>query len=57
MAYWVADKSVYPVIPENFKKYIRDLELYRRKANVLADGFRHWFVKLWHGKCSFPGWA
>ena len=42
--------SVYPVTPEDSKKYLRDLELYGGKANVLADEFRRWFVGLWHGE-------
>ena len=32
------------------KKYIRDLELYGGKANVLANEFMGWFDGLWHGK-------
>ena len=42
--------SVYPIMPEDSKKYLRDLELYGGKANVLMDEFRGWFVGLWHGK-------
>jgi len=42
--------SVFPVRPEDSKKYLRDLELFGGKANVLADEFRRWFVGLWHGK-------
>ena len=42
--------SVQPVMPEDSKMYLRDLELYGGKANVLAYQFRHWFVGLWHGK-------
>ena len=32
------------------KKYIRELELYGGKFNVLATEFNQWFVGLWHGK-------
>ncbi len=32
------------------KKYMRDLELYGGKANVLAAEFMQWFDGLWHGK-------
>ncbi len=47
--------SVYPIMPEDSKKYLRDLELYGGKANVLMDEFRRWFVGLWHGKSlAFP---
>jgi len=42
--------SVYPVKPEDSKKYLRDLELYGGKANVLADELRRWFIGLWHGE-------
>ena len=42
--------SVYPVKPEDSKKYLRDMELYGGKANVLVDEFRRWFVGLWHGE-------
>lgn len=41
---------VYPIMPEDSKKYLHDLQLYGGKANVLADQFRRWFVGLWHGK-------
>ncbi len=50
LGYVGGDGSVYPVTPEDSKKYLRDLELYGGKANVLADDFRRWFVGLWHGK-------
>ena len=36
--------------PMDTKKYLRDLELYGGKANVLAAQFKDWFVSLWHGK-------
>jgi hypothetical protein len=42
--------SVYPVRPEDSKMFLRDLELYGGKANVLAYQLRSWFVRLWHGK-------
>ena len=40
---------------ENFnplasKKYIRELELYGGKFNVLAVELNQWFADLWHGK-------
>jgi hypothetical protein len=31
------------------KQYMRDLELYGGKANVLAVEFMKWFKGLWHG--------
>jgi len=42
--------SVYPVNPEDSKKYLRDMELYGGKANVLVDEFRRWFAGLWQGE-------
>jgi hypothetical protein len=42
--------SVYPIMPEDSKKYLRDMELYGGKANVIADEFRRWVVGLCHGK-------
>jgi hypothetical protein len=50
LGYVEGDGSVYPVTPEDSKKYLRDMELYGGKANVLADDLRRWFVGLWHGK-------
>ena len=41
---------LFPVMPEDSKQYLRSMELYGGKANVLADQFRRWFVGLWHGK-------
>jgi len=38
------------VYPEDSKRYLRDLELYGGKANVLADEIRRWFIGLWRGK-------
>jgi hypothetical protein len=50
LGYEEGNGSVYPVIREDSKKYLRDLELYGGKANVLGDEFMRWFVGLWHGK-------
>jgi len=36
--------------PEDTKKYVRDMELYGGKANLLASELRKWFDSLWHGK-------
>ena len=35
---------------EASKKYLRELEVYGGKANVLATQFRNWFNGLWHGR-------
>ena len=50
LGYEVEGGSVYPNMPEDSKKYLRDLQLYGGKANVLMDELRRWFVGLWHGK-------
>jgi hypothetical protein len=50
LGYDEGNGSVYPIRPEDSKKYLRDLELYGGKANVLVTEFRLWFVGLWHGK-------
>ena len=42
--------SVYPIMPGESKKYLRDMELYGGKANVIADELRRWVVGLWQGK-------
>ena len=35
--------------PEQSKQYLRSMELYGGKANVLAAELRAWFDALWHG--------
>ena len=35
--------------PEETKQYLRTLELYGGKANVMAAELRQWFASLWHG--------
>ena len=35
--------------PEESKQYLRTMELYGGKANVLAAELRQWFDSLWHG--------
>ena len=36
--------------PEDSKQYLRDMELYGGKANLVASGIRQWFDSLWHGR-------
>lgn len=36
--------------PQDTKKYLRDLELYGGKVNVLATEFMRWWEDLWHGR-------
>ena len=50
LGYEEGDGLSYPVMPDDSKKYLRDMELYGGKANVLMDQFRRWFISLWHGK-------
>jgi hypothetical protein len=40
----------YPLRPEDSKDYLRNMELYGGKANVLADKLRRLFLGLWQGK-------
>ena len=32
------------------KQYLRQMELYGGKANLLATEIRDWFASLWHGR-------
>jgi len=36
--------------PEDTKSYLRAMEVYGGKANLLASEFRQWFEGLWHGR-------
>jgi len=36
--------------PANEKPYLRQMELYGGKANILASELREWFAGLWHGR-------
>jgi hypothetical protein len=50
LGYEEAGGTAYPVMPEDSKQYLRGLELYGGKANVLMDQLRRGFIGLWHGK-------
>ena len=39
-----------PLGREGSKQYLRGMELYGGKANVLAAELMQWFQSLWHGK-------
>jgi hypothetical protein len=39
-----------PLGREDSKQYLRTMELYGGKANVLAAELMYWFQGLWHGK-------
>lgn len=36
--------------PEDSKQYLREMELYGGKANLLASEFRHWVESLFRGR-------
>jgi hypothetical protein len=36
--------------PSDYKKYLREVELYGGKANLLAGELNRWFAGLWHGR-------
>ncbi len=39
-----------PEGPDDSKQYLRQMEVYGGKANVLAAQTREWFAGLWHGR-------
>ncbi len=43
-----SDSTAYD--PENSKQYLREMEVYGGKANLIAGDFRQWFATLWHGR-------
>jgi hypothetical protein len=36
--------------PEDSKQYLREMEVYGGKVNVLASDFLQWAESLWHGR-------
>jgi len=50
LGYEQGNGTIYPMDPEDYKTYSRDMELYGGTANVLLDELRRWFDGLWHGK-------
>jgi hypothetical protein len=50
LGYEGGDGSAYPAMPEDSKKFLRDLELYGGKTGMLLYEFRIGFAGLWHGK-------
>ena len=50
LGYVQGDGSVYPVMPEDSRIYLHDMEMYGGKANVLAAELTRWFSGLWQGK-------
>jgi hypothetical protein len=50
LGYEMLDGTVYPIMPQDSKMYVHNLELYGGKLNVIMDDFRRWFSGLWQGK-------
>jgi hypothetical protein len=50
LGYEIVDGVAYPIMPEDSKMYVHNLELYGGKMNVIMDDFRRWFAGLWQGK-------
>jgi hypothetical protein len=50
--YWRADQAATNPLgdQEDSKQYMRQMELYGGKANVLASDTRQWLVGLFHGR-------
>lgn len=48
--YEEAGGTVYPINPEDSRKFIRAMEQYGGKSNLLAYELNAWFTGLWHGK-------
>jgi len=44
-----SDRDALGDTPEESKQYLRAMELYGGKANVLAAQLRQWLDSLWHG--------
>jgi hypothetical protein len=50
IGYVVAGGEVYPIAPNQSKRYIRDLERFGGKASVIFDEIDRWFDGLWRGR-------
>ena len=50
LGYEIIDGQAYPVMPEDSKVYLRNLQRYGGKEMVLLDDLRRGFAGLWHGK-------
>jgi hypothetical protein len=53
VAIWIANPDAPDTTEEqleNTKKYLRAMETYGGKANLLASDLRRWFDGLWHGR-------
>ena len=50
LGYEEGEGSDRTIAPEDSKKYLRDMELYGGKMNVLAAQITQWFSGLWQGE-------
>ena len=50
LGYEIIGGQAYPIMPEDSKVYLGDLQRYGGKELVLIDEVNRWFVGLWHGK-------
>jgi hypothetical protein len=50
LGYEEGDGSDRAIAPQDSKKYLRDLELYGGKMNVLSTELSQWFSGLWRGE-------
>ena len=50
IGYVIAGGEVYPVAPNQSKRYISDLERFGGKAAVIFDEIGRWFGGLWRGR-------
>ena len=48
--YVIVDGKTYPAGVYQSKRYVRDLERFGGKANVIFDEIDRWFASLWQGK-------
>jgi len=50
VGYEITGGEVDPIAPNDSKRYLRDMEMYGGKANILASELTSWFAGLWHGR-------
>jgi hypothetical protein len=50
LGYEIIGGQAYPIMPEDSKIYLRNLQHYGGKQLVLIDELNRWFIGLWHGK-------
>jgi hypothetical protein len=50
LGYEIIGGQAYPIMPEDSKVYLGNLQRYGGKELVLIDEVNRWFGGLWHGK-------